>query len=162
MYLCSFKALRKRQWGEYGWQSFSHHGFSTSRRTNHYYVVPTGGSDFKCPFYILLSTNIGKIKVETVLVLIEFLASINEAWFWMCCAFNEVDDIHERVHTIYIQVVDNGCFPLVLFWHNEGLEMVCPCTYGYWQGSAYWQQSAVKSQFSCKYQTIKTVDVYIA
>ena len=84
MDLCCLQCFLQTQWRQYGWQPFCQHGFTCTRRTNQYRIVPACCCNLQGTFNIFLSFYITKINfkfilcmansslVFTIVVLIEF------------------------------------------------------------------------------------------
>src|SRR5574344_566829 len=99
--------------------------------------MTTCGCNFKGPLYVVLSTDIGKIQFERALLLVEFFTCINYGRFKCRSAVDKADDFNDILHTIYINIVDYGCFSDILFRNNQTFELIRSGFNGYRQSSAY-------------------------
>lgn len=66
----------------------------------------------------LLTTHVGKVEVETVLLLVEFAPCIDEGRLVFSSTRYKLDDVHDVVHAIHLQIVYHSRLALVLLRHN--------------------------------------------
>ena len=59
-------------------------------------------------FHAFLPFDIGKVQFIVVLLFVELTPCVNDSWLIAVVAIQEVDDVHQRVHTINFQLVDDS------------------------------------------------------
>ena len=110
--------------------------------------MPTCSCNFQGALDALLSFDITEVKVVLVLLLIELMAGIDHCGLVGVCAVKKLNDIHERLHTINLEVIDDGGLADVLFRNNQPLELFLTCPDGDGKCTADRLQAAVKSQLA--------------
>ena len=85
-------------------------------------------SYFQSSLDALLTFDVREVKVEMVLLFVEFFTRINDGRLVCRGTIEEVDDVQQRFHTIYLKIVDNGSFADVLLGNDETLEL---CKHGW-------------------------------
>ena len=95
--------------------------------------MSTGGSHLEGPLDIFLTTHIGEIEVEFILMLIELLSRIDDTRLWRRRSVEESYNLEDVVHTIDLESVDDGSLVLVSLRDDKSLEVVGPRLDGYRQ-----------------------------
>lgn len=99
MYLCGFQTLRERERRKNGRQTLSHHRLTRTRRSYHDEVVSASRSYFQGTFHILLTSHVSIVEVEMTLVLVEFLAGIDDGGRRIALVVHELDDLEQVCRT---------------------------------------------------------------
>ena len=107
--------------------------------------MTSGGSDLQGTFHTLLPFHVGKVELKLVLLCIELLARVQILRFVSRRAIEELDDIHQRLHTIDLQLIDNRCLADVLSRNDEPLKLLLTSFDGYGQRTTDRLQMTVKS-----------------
>src|SRR5574344_1688862 len=124
--------------------------------------MSTGCSDLQSTFYTFLSAHVGKIKFKLTLLFVKDLPGIYDCWFKRLFPVQETDDINDILHTIDIDVVDDGSLVNVLFGNDQPFVMFGTRLDGNGQGTPYRLESAVQSQFTYNHILIKMLCFDIA
>ena len=125
-------------------------------------VVTSCRSYFQSSLDALLTFDVREVKVEMVLLFVEFLTRINDGRLVCRGTIEEVDDIQQRFHTIYLKIVDNSSFADVLLGNDETLELFLASTDGDRQCTADRLQMTVKSQFAYQHVLVKVSIFYLS
>ena len=93
----------------------------------------TCSCDFQYSFYSFLTFDIRKIQLMCILLLIEFLSSINNHWLIFPGSIQKGNDISKIFHTIDIKIIDHSCLTYVIYRNNKSVEFFLSCLDCYWQ-----------------------------
>ena len=110
--------------------------------------MASSGRHLQSTLYTLLPLHVGKVKVEGVLLFVEFLAGIDDRWLITLCAVEETDDISQTLHPKNLELVHDGCFTGILLRHDESFELLLTGKHSHEQSAADRFQTAVESQFA--------------
>ena len=110
--------------------------------------MTTSGSNLQGTLDTLLTFHVREVEVELQLLLVEFTARIDDCWLVGRGTVEEMNDIHQRLHAIYFQLVDNGSFSDILLRHDEALKLLLAGTDGNGQCSTDRLQMTVQSQLA--------------
>ena len=97
-----------------------------------------------------------------VLLLVKLLARINNGGFVLFCAIQELHYVHQRFHTIDLQLVDHSGLADVLLWNDESLELLGTGLDGDGQCSANRLQTPVQSQFAYHHVFIQIPTLHLS
>ena len=107
--------------------------------------MTTGGSNLQGSLNTLLTFDVGEVEVELQLLVIKLLARVDDCRFVGRRAVEEVDNIHQCLHAVDLQLVDDGRFADVLLGNDEALEFLLAGTDGDGQCTADRLQVTVQS-----------------
>ena len=113
--------------------------------------MASGSRHFKGPFHARLSFYVGKVELEVILLLVKFLACIDNRGLENRVAIHECDNVCKRVHAIDLQIIDDGSLTDILARHDEPLVFVGPGFDGNRQCATNGLKGAVESQFPYKH-----------
>lgn len=157
------QAFRERQRRQYRRQALGHHTLARSWRTYHHEVVTTRGSHLQGALHALLSTDIGEIEVEIVLLLVEFLPRINHAGAEIgIVTLEEANDLGDTAHTIDVELVDHCGLVLISFGDNQSLHLVFARPDGNGEHALDGLQRTVETQLADEHIAAQTVGGNIA
>ena len=114
---------------------------------------------FKSTLHILLTFHVGIIEVEIILLLVKFLASVDDHWREVLLTSDEAYHLHDILHAINLKVVYYGSLALIGFRYDKTFEMLCPCPNSNGQSSFYWLQSTVKTKLANHHIACKVCSV---
>ena len=84
--------------------------------------MSSGGSNFQRPFHILLSFYVCKVQVKGCLLLIKLFPRVDNRLFQLPLTIEELDNLFDITDAIYLQLIDDCCFPRILLRNNESLK----------------------------------------
>ena len=82
------------------------------------------------------------------LVLVKFLAGVNDCRRRIASVAHELYDFEKRFHAVNLKIVYDSRFPSVLFRHNQSLKVLSSCSDGYRQGTFDRLERTVKAQLA--------------
>lgn len=160
VYLRGLQTLCQREWWHDGRETLGHHRLARAGRPDEYHVVRACRCHFESALHVLLSAHIGKVDVKLVLAFIEFLACVDDGGLKVFQPGDELDDVHDSVHAIDLEVVDHGCLHHVLPWHDEAFELLGTGADGYGQSALDGLQMAVETQLAYHHILVQAVALY--
>ena len=103
---------------------------------------------FHSAFNVLLTANISKIEVETVLLFVKLLACVDDGRLELRLPRKEIHHIDDVFHAIHIEVVHHSSLANVGFWHQKSLKFLGSGPNGNGQCALDGLQCAVQTQFA--------------
>ena len=82
------------------------------------------------------------------LVLVKFLAGVNDCRRRIAFVAHELYDFEKRFHAVNLKIVYDSRFPSVLFRHNQSLKVLCSGSDSYRQGTFDRLERTVKAQLA--------------
>ena len=110
--------------------------------------MTTSSGHLQGALHTLLSSHIGKVEVEAVLMFVELLTGIDDGGLILFCPVHETDNVREVLHAIDVEIVDNSRLVHVVHGHNKALELLLTGTDSYGEGTADGFQLTVEAQFA--------------
>ena len=65
------------------------------------------------------------------LIIVKFLAGVNDCRRRIASVAHELYDFEKRFHAVNLKIVYDSRFPSVLFRHNQALKVLCSGSDGY-------------------------------
>ena len=82
------------------------------------------------------------------LVLVKFLAGVNDCRRRIASVAHELYDFEKRFHAVNLKIVYDSRFPSVLFRYNQSLKVLCSGSDSYRQGTFDRLERTVKAQLA--------------
>ena len=82
------------------------------------------------------------------LIIVKFLAGINDGRRWVASIAHELDDFEKRFHAVNLKIVYDSRFPGVLFRYDKSLKVFGSCSDSYRQGTFNRLERTVKAQLA--------------
>ena len=161
MNLGGLKALLQRQGRQYARQAFRKHALATSRRANHYQVVPSCGGNLQGTLDALLSLDVREVEFELALACIEVLP---------CVYHHGIHDFSVEMphHLTYVpysidmNLVHHGCLMDILLWHEDSIVTHFACLYGYGQNAPDGNHRAIQAEFSHHHVSVEALGIHLS
>ena len=161
MNLRGLQTLCQRQGRQDGGQALGEHRLAAARRTYHDEVMTTGSRYLQRPLDAFLTFHIGEVVLIMALLGEEFLTCVDIFRLVASVAIHKPNDIHQRLHAVDFQLVDDSGLPDVLPWDDKSLELLLAGADGDGQRSADGLQVSVKSQLAYQHVFVESFALYL-
>ena len=142
--LCRLQRLLQTERRQDGRHALGQHRLSTAWRAYHNDIVTAGGGNLQCPLDALLPLHIGKVILIVIQMVGKLCAGIDNGLFQQLLTVQMVNHLLHIVGSIHLQIIDNGSLACICLGHDDALELLSPCLYGYGKGTLYRAQAAVE------------------
>ena len=103
------------------------------------------GCHFQGTFDVLLPANVRKIKVKVILMLKEFLTSINNNGLALCFSIEERYNISHIIHAVNVELIHNSRLACIGCGHDDAFVMFGSCFDSYGQNTFYGLKFSIES-----------------
>ena len=119
--------------------------------------MSTSSCYFEGTLYVFLTSHIGEVEVEFVLLFKENLAGVIDKRLDIRLVRKKINDIKQCLHAIDVEIVYYGCFMFVFFWNDKTFETFFTCLDSNGKRTLYSLQFTIESQLSHHHVFVQVV-----